>query len=169
MRRADSPSAKEALADSIRRVEGMAIVHDLLARSGADAVDVRALARRLLDSAIAFAELPGQAISGRVDGELTLSGDRATHVALVLNELVANALKHAFRGRDRGHLAVHLVSAGDCFSCVVRDDGVGLGPDAHSGLGLSIARSIAEGELGGTLVFESDGGTRVTLRAPSGG
>jgi two-component sensor histidine kinase len=99
-------------------------------------------------------------------------------LAVVLNELMQNAVDHAFpledvdgRGvRSEGHVHVTLVR-GEAELCVdVHDDGVGL-PAGFSleesrGLGLSIVHALVTSELGGSIEMSDDHGTRVRLRVP---
>jgi two-component sensor histidine kinase len=101
-----------------------------------------------------------------------LPPELATPLALVLVELVQNAVEHGLAGRD-GEVRVSVAAGGpDRLVVTVADDGAGLpaGFDllAGAGLGLQIVRTLVEGELGGTLtVGPGDPGTRVTLDLPT--
>ena len=85
------------------------------------------------------------------------------------NELVLNALEHAFAGREQGTVLMQLADEGDQVVLEVIDDGVGLeetaGREPTSSLGLTIVRTLVEGDLKGQLVMErADPGTRVVVR-----
>lgn len=95
---------------------------------------------------------------------------RLTTVSLILAEVITNSLKHAFRGRDRGSIAVTLALTGQSqVVLTIADDGVGLantaGTEAGSGLGRLIIDSLCE-QLDGSLAISSERGkgTRTELR-----
>jgi two-component sensor histidine kinase len=91
-----------------------------------------------------------------------LPAERATQCALVINELVQNAIEHGMARRDEGHVQVELVDRGDRVSIIVTDDGEGLpegfGLDTSSNLGLRIVRSMVERDLRGEFELQSDRG-----------
>jgi len=101
--------------------------------------------------------------------DLALDVDRAIHVGLIANELVTNALKHAFPGRPGGRIAVRLQRAGDQLALEVRDDGIGLPSDLDLArvktLGLRIVRILAS-RLEAALVVENRNGTHVRITFP---
>jgi two-component sensor histidine kinase len=83
----------------------------------------------------------------------------------VLNELLANALKHAFPDDQAGNVAVRAAREGESYCLTVSDDGAGMSPERRSkqpGLGGRLMRSLAA-QLGGTMTVgrANDGrGTR---------
>ncbi|MBI4734009.1 MAG: ATP-binding protein, partial [Rubrobacteridae bacterium] len=94
----------------------------------------------------------------------------ATALALVLTELVQNAIEHAFVGRRDGKIVTSLERRGKTLTVTVSDDGNGL-PDEFnvmldSNLGLQIVHTLVSDELGGTWEMQSNGGTRVVVRVP---
>ena len=112
-------------------------------------------------------------------GGLSLPIDKATPCGLIVNELVANAMKHAFVCRERGRVGVSLRreerKPGEVLSLllVVEDDGVGLGSAPREprlgGMGSLLVEALS-GQLGGRLEKESGSwGSRLSLRfaAPS--
>jgi two-component sensor histidine kinase len=98
-----------------------------------------------------------------------LPSKQATALALVMTELIANALEHAFGEGLSGHITIALKQDGPQITVVVADDGRGL--PVHfdlrrtHGLGLQIARTLVEKDLGGTLRLEAGarGGSEATL------
>ena len=88
-----------------------------------------------------------------------LAPEVATPLALVLVELVQNAVEHGLDGRGGEVRSRSRVASGpergDRLTVAVADDGAGLpagfDPAADGGLGLQIVRTLVEGELGGTL------------------
>jgi two-component sensor histidine kinase len=99
-----------------------------------------------------------------------LTGEVATSLAMVLTELLQNAVEHGLRGRE-GTVTLRARRQGDELWVDVDDTGPGFPPgfDAADGtLGLSIVRTLVEGELYGELTHGAtpDGGARMSLRIP---
>lgn len=96
-------------------------------------------------------------------GDLQLDIDRAVTCGLIVNELVSNALKHAFPDGRAGSVSVELAPReGLRHVLTVRDDGVGLPTDLDlariDSLGLQLVNDLAE-QLHATLDVSRDGGT----------
>jgi two-component sensor histidine kinase len=92
----------------------------------------------------------------------------AVPVGLVINELLSNALKHAFEGRGEGKIEVSLTaSEGGRINLTVSDDGVGLPPgfdiNESNTLGLRLVKILTEDQLQGTLEVTSDGGATFNI------
>ncbi|HEY0119870.1 MAG TPA: ATP-binding protein, partial [Cellulomonas sp.] len=92
----------------------------------------------------------------------------ATALALVLTELVTNAVEHGFAGRDSGSVEIEVAREGENLRVVVADDGVGVPEDhgAGSGLGTQIVATLVRNELRGTIEWQprEGGGTHVELQ-----
>jgi len=174
-RRLRTPEAQQAIWESERRIRSIALVHETLSHEAGEVVPFDEIVRplvRVVGESVASPDIP---ISFRVEGTAgDLPGAVATPLAVVLNELIQNALDHAFGADDRppsdGSVCVRLDRAPGALAIVVADDGSGLPVGfelaTSKGLGLSIVQALVEGELGGTLKLESDGGTRVHLAVP---
>ena len=98
-----------------------------------------------------------------------LSIERAIPIGLILNELVSNALKHAFSDTRTGEIRVEFCPAGeDEIELTVSDNGIGLpeGVDINNGrtLGLILVKTLAEKQLHGTLQIKNDHGTQLKIR-----
>ena len=151
----------------------MSLIHENLYRSESAAVIgasdyIRRLARDLM---AAYALRAGN-IGLELDvADVALAPDSAFPCGLIMNELVSNALKHAFPGGRPGMIRIGLRQDGGDFVLTVADDGIGLPADvdALSGgsLGLRLVRNLA-GQLGGTLSVETGAGARFIVRFPSG-
>jgi two-component sensor histidine kinase len=112
---------------------------------------------------------PNMDITIEVYGEpLFLPSRPATALTLIVNELVQNALEHAFNGRSKGVIEVSLGHAPEELIIVVRDDGTGLPPNYKPGLGLEIAQALVTDDLRGGMKFHQlpAGGTEVSIRIP---
>jgi two-component sensor histidine kinase len=114
---------------------------------------------------------PDRRIAADVTGPpIFLPSKQATALALIINELVSNALEHAFPiGYYPCDLLIDLSQDGPQVTLSISDSGRGLSPDFNlataKGLGLRIARTLAEKDLAGTLRLENrqDGGTTATV------
>jgi two-component system, sensor histidine kinase PdtaS len=178
-RRLTTQEAQDAIEESEQRIRSIAIVHETLSRDTGDVVPFAEIVKPLVRTVEDSVSTPDVKLHFEVQGDAgSLRGDVATALAVVLNELMQNAVDHAFPrdssepvagnvlvrlGRDDGELMVEVL-----------DDGVGL-PDGFSidsskGLGLSIVQALVSGELGGSMELgpaDRDGsGTHVRLRVP---
>ncbi len=175
-----SPEVGAALRDAIERVKVVARLHDRLVLSGgAAAVDMREFLQGLAaDMRASFEGL--RPIRLHVAAEAhPLPLDRAGAVALVANELVTNALKHAFPGDREGTVRIAFCREGAEHVLTVADDGVGLAQEAwpgappggerrrSGGLGRRLTRALAA-QLGGRIEIRSpaQAGATATLRFP---
>jgi len=164
------PAVLELLAQSRARILSMALVHEDLYQTGNLAqVDFRHYLERLAQRVGAgMAGSPGVAIKLELD-ELSLGIDQAIPLGLLCNELMTNALKHAFKGREHGTVRVLLTREPGQAQVTVRDDGHGLPENFRPGeggtLGLELVWSLAE-QLHGTAEAKNDGGAVFTVRFP---
>jgi two-component system, sensor histidine kinase PdtaS len=181
-RRMAAPEAKLAIEESVRRIRSIALVHETLSRDAGEDIAfidiVRPLVRMVEEGMLS----PDHPIRFAVEGEAgTLEAAVATPLSVVLNELLQNAIDHAFPpsvdlGVSPGSVRLRFDNDGFQLRILVIDDGVGVaeGFDVASstGLGLSIVRTLVESELGGSIeVRRGDGpadrpGTVIELDVP---
>jgi two-component sensor histidine kinase len=167
-RRSPEPATQEALGTALSRVESIARAHRHLYRgSSAGVVEMRDYLSDLC-AALADSLFLHGTIQLRCNADPTaMPRDRAVSIGLVVNELVTNAVKHAFTGRDRGTVEVRFRNDGRSCTLSVADDGIGTeaagAPDLDGGLGSKLLDAFAR-QAGGKLHTDSDRtGTRVTL------
>lgn len=171
-RNTPSPEVRKAFRENVGRILSIASIYDeLTLREGGEAANGEIFLLPILEkvcyTVIACSNSDSRTIMANVGGDdIVVDNDKATHIALVVNELVMNAVKHAFAGRDDGLVRV-AVARGNTYSTVtVSDNGAGI-PDERAekpeGLGMNIVRSLVA-KMGGTLQIASDdGGSRVTF------
>jgi len=166
-RTADSDEVKRMLAAVAARVESFARAHGHLYRSAdsVGSVEMRTYVRELGEALAQALTLQGGIELSSDADDLTVDRDRAVTIGLLINELVTNAAKHAFTGRERGAVDVQFRRREDGWQLVVADDGVGFDPATVSkaGLGQRLVEAFAR-QANGTLTTESDNtGTRVVV------
>jgi two-component sensor histidine kinase len=165
-RRIESASGREALEEAVRRVGAIAVVHETLSQSFEERVEFDAVADQLIALVTEVGAHEGSVRLRREGTFGTLSSDAATPLAMVLTEVLQNAMEHGFPDGRTGTVAVLPEPGPDGLRVRVSDDGIGLpagfDPFATTSLGLSIVRTLVA-ELGGSLVLEDrpGGGTTV--------
>lgn len=165
-RRVIDPAAQAALNEAVRRVASIAIVHETLAISSAESVDFDQVFDRIIQNAL---ELSLNKISFKKIGEFgVFDNQRATPLALIITELIHNALEH---GLDKGgdELIVEVSRTPDTTTIQVIDNGVGLPSgfsiDGSSNLGLQIVKTLTENELNGKIsIGAAAGRTKAELK-----
>jgi two-component sensor histidine kinase len=163
-------SPEDALRGSIERIQAIATVHDLLSQDeDVRVVDARAVMGRLVPMVLRGSGLGGAPVEVTMDvSPVPLSSKRATALALIANELVSNAAKHAYNEHRKGELSLSLQQDSEELVLRVRDNGPGLPPDfslnTHSHVGLVVVRTLAERDLDGRFTLESQDGVLAEVR-----
>jgi two-component system, sensor histidine kinase PdtaS len=169
-RRTTSDVAKEALGQAMRRVAAIAVVHDTLSEGLSQNVDFDVVFERVLMLVTEVASGSNQVIRPRAEGSFgILPSEYATPLALVLTELVTNAVEHGLAGQDQGEVVITTKRTPEWLTVSVRDNGKGL-PEGRlgDGLGTQIVKTLVQGELGGHIDWRTvEGqGTEVTITIP---
>ncbi len=174
-RRMESKKARLALEEAMRRVATIALVHETLSVGLAESLDLDTLLTKVLNLVRPLAW------SGDGDVEIVRSGSggaipakEANALALVVMELVANAIEHAGSPTRAPTVHVAVARSGRRLNVTVRDNGPGL-PERFApgsgGLGTQIVQALVTGELGGQIAWTSpDGGgtsVEVTFDVPT--
>lgn len=152
-------AALDAFKETENRIQAMALVHQKLYRSK----DLSSI--NLKEYIAKLSSMLNDSYSARL-GSISFTLDlEDVHVhlesaipsGLVLNELVTNALKHAFPGNRPGTILIRLRAISDGFELHIEDDGIGLPPDfsfkKNSRLGLQTVTGIVEHQLGGSVAI----------------
>ncbi len=158
-RRLNSEEAKAAVAESVRRIRTIALVHETLSREPGDDVAFLEIVRPLLRLAEEGLQSPDRPVRFTVQGEGgRLPSTVATPLSVVLTELLQNAVDHGFpEGSKGGDVVVVLDNTDHLLRIRVVNDGRPLDPtfelNQATGLGLSIVRTLVTTELDGTIVM----------------
>jgi GAF domain-containing protein len=165
-------SAREILHESVNRILSIAAVHEVLSQRGFRLVDVKDVLTRVGRAVAYNMRRPDLAVEVAVEGdEVALPSQAATSVALAVNELIQNALEHAFVDRASGSVVVSLQRTPGELRIQVRDDGVGLDDAAPGQLGLELVETLVCEDLHGTWSMTTGDGTtaRITIPLEKGG
>jgi len=174
LRRISDQATREALQEGQARVQAISLIHEMLYQSGDYAnVHFSEYARKLAANVFGMVGVAPDCISLQVViDNVVLAVDKAIPCGLILNELITNALKHAFPHGRRGTVRVALVRAGvGKLQLSVVDDGVGMpaGFDmrhTHS-LGMHLVGTLAE-QLGAEFEMTQDRGTSLKFTFAAG-
>lgn len=165
------PRLKALLEEAQNRIDAMAIIHQLLYEGGdVGRVRLRTYLQRLAHLLASSYGAEARRIALRVDvDDVALDMQTSVPVGLLVNELISNALKHAFAHGQGGEvrLELHRGVQADEVTLSVSDTGIGLPADidpTHAkSLGLRLVTSLAE-QIGAQLEVQRQQGTRFSLR-----
>lgn len=171
-RRSSSPEVRAALRESVNRILSISLVHEFLSQQDEEFINVAEVARNIFDLVIQSMMEPGFDIQKEFEAELViLPSEKASSLALAVNELVQNAIEHGFTGRQSGMIGLRLSVASDAqYRLEIYDDGIGLPPDFDSAktksLGLQIVKTLVETDLGGSFELFGENGTHAVILIP---
>ncbi len=159
--------AKNVLLESRNRVRSMALIHNRLYKSdNMTNVNFEEYAKELISEI--SASYPTVANSVKIDTDIknvSININSAIPCGLILNELLTNAYKHAFRDKTNGHINVSFINDNNAIVMRVEDNGVGLPEDykQKQSLGVTVIESLSE-QLDGSFNFSNNNGTCFELR-----
>ena len=162
-RRAKNPEVEQILVESVDRIQGIAATHDLLSNAQFGLARIDEIARKIAGIVQSNLVPPRLHIRFSIGAApFHLPSEQATTLAIVLNELIANAIEHGFEGREQGEIRIGGVQDGDHVVVRVADDGAGL-PEHFSiqtseGLGLQLVRGLVQTDLHGAVTMFSAAG-----------
>jgi two-component sensor histidine kinase len=168
-----SPTARRALQRSVGRLVSIAAIHELLAREPAsESLQLPELIGQLSQGLLRSLD-PGGGVCLKAEiAPMSLSARKGTAFALILAELIANAIEHGFPAGAAGQIALRVAHERDVAVVEVRDSGIGLPSEldlgSMKGVGLSLVARLVERELKGRLSAETDGGAVFRITFPVG-
>lgn len=169
-RRQEQPEARRALLEAVSRVLSVAVIHEFLSLAEEQRINIRDVCQRIVAQLRAVAMTPDREVRLEVQGpSIYLPSKQATACALVVNELLQNALEHGGEWEEK-LVTVTLYDGGDMVTIEVQDERGRLPADFNlereSGLGLQIVRTLVEDTLKGRFELQADGGVVAAITFP---
>jgi two-component sensor histidine kinase len=172
IRTLEDPWMKQVLAETQNRVRAMSLVHEKLYLSeNLSSIDLYDYTRFLATQLFASYGIDHRRVTLLTEiGKIALDIDTAIPLGLVLNELISNALRHAFPDNRSGTLSISSHVRDNLITLVIKDDGPGLKPGFDwketDSLGLRLTNSLVD-QLGGTIERGPGTGTMFIITLPS--
>lgn len=175
-RRTGSPEVLDMLKQSINRILSIALVHEFLSKDDtaheeAAYISMREVSQRMLSEVTQGILDPEKNIRISLEGDdFSLPPQQATSCALVINELLQNAVEHGFESKNEGEIRVVLGSENGQIRVEVIDSGQGLPPDfdmeQDGSLGLQIIQTLVREDLKGEFSIVSNDGVHALVEFP---
>jgi PAS domain S-box-containing protein len=166
-RRVDNQEGKEALKVSINRILSIAVTHDILSQNEISEVYIKDILEKIIENTSSYFLSDQKNINIDLSGDnFIINSEKATSIALVVNELLQNALKHAFTDQKIGMIDVKIYKSYNYSNITIVDNGVGFNVDSitDNRLGFKIVKTIVDDKLNGHLELESsDEGTKIVF------
>lgn len=172
IRRSGLPDIEKVYRESINRINSISAIHEILAQSGLELVDMKELITKISRMVAYSMARPNQLIEINLTGDtFRIVSDKAMALALIITELIQNCIQHAFAKRSHGFIWIEICKDANRVILKVIDDGDGIGYEGstpqNGHLGLKIVDTLIKEELEGTLTFKDTGhGTEVSVFIP---
>ncbi len=169
----EDKNSREKFKESINRIKSMAIIHEMLYRSGNLSV---VKIKDYFESLISFIT-GAYTVSTKITTELIVNSksevldiDKAIPCGLILNEMISNSLKYAFKDRKSGKISIRFnefPKKEKKFELIVEDDGVGISKNFDflnvESFGMQIINSLVS-QLDGSIALDNKGGTKFSIQ-----
>lgn len=169
MRRGLPEESKVHFEESLNRITSIASVYEIiLSGTNVDDVDLFKLVEKIGNSLVFEADQENKKISITYFGShIQINSNKAVSVALVVNELIQNCVKHAFKSIHNGKIEVRFSKKTGHMEIQVIDDGEGYSPKSKTSLGLEIVKMMIEHDLSGHFsIKRAKRGTIATVKFP---
>lgn len=169
-RKAEDDEIRAVLTEAENRIHAISSVHEDLYRSESfTSICADEYFRKLLGNLVGTLATDTRIRTSIEAQGCVLNLDTGIHVGLLVNEIVTNSIKYAFRGRKEGSIHVKMDCSGDEYILTVRDDGIGFDPsfniNTSDSLGITLIRTLALKQLNGTIDLNTgEGGTEWRIR-----
>lgn len=157
----DDERLNSILIQSENRIRALSSVHELLYKSSNIAEIDAKLYLDILINEISYSLNYQEKIKVFIISNAKLSMDKAIYCGLIINELVTNAFKHAFKNKKNGVIEVSLIEKPEEYELIIRDNGVGIKniESFKKNLGLQLVTTLVKKQLKGNIEIEGDFGT----------
>jgi two-component sensor histidine kinase len=161
----EEPTALAALNEGESRVRSMSIIHHhLYTEDNLSQVQVPRYVANLSENLQSSYNIRGKHISIHQDiAAIALDVSVMIPLGLILNELITNAFKYAFEGRESGNIWVRIAADADGLTVMVKDDGQGIDPTAQKGFGTRLINTFVR-KLNAEAETKTTDGTEVLIR-----
>jgi len=165
-RRTSDEATKNTFKENVGRVLSFAAIHEIMTSNGLEEeLSILELIGKVHRNIVIYSNHEEKRIMIRTEGsDFLVSADNASSIALVVNELLANAVEHAFADRVNGSIVVSVNHGSQYSSVLVSDDGNGFSfiDSSKKSLGLAIVEMTVKERLKGKLsIFSDRHGSRV--------
>lgn len=161
-------ACRSLLSGLVARVQGLSTAHTLLSTSEWRPILLSDLATHVIRSTLQALPRGKNVLFEVTPSPVRIAPEQAHHLALVLNELATNVVKHALRGRDTATIKVGIQSDGGEVVLQFRDDGPGYSDEVlrmnRHGVGFDLVRNLIERNLRGEWKLYNDNGAVVEIR-----
>jgi len=170
-RRLSEDDAKAALVESVNRILSVAVVHEFLTHDESSEINIKEVSQSILREVTTGTMDPNKQLKIVLNGpSLLLPAQQATSCALIINELLQNAVEHGYADRAQGTIQINLNESAEETVIEIIDDGAGFPTgfdlERDSNLGLQIVRTLVKEDLRGQLCFENGQGVRARVSFP---
>jgi PAS domain S-box-containing protein len=171
MRQTNVPEVKQILSETQNRVRAMSLVHEKLYRSESlSQIDFADYTRFLASQLFSYYRTDSQRVQLELAiGKIMMDINTAVPLGLLMNELVSNALKHAFPQGREGTISISSGEADDCITLFVRDNGIGIPMELDwrntTSLGMRLIAILID-QLNGTIELVQGEGTTFEIKIP---
>jgi len=165
---ANNPEAKSAIKSAITRVQSMRILYDkLLLSKDLHEVSMKDYIEDLIDSLHDLFDKKDNIIIEKQISDFCILSKQAVTIGIIINELLTNVYKYAFKDREGGTVSVLIKKDGNTATLIIHDNGIGIDDrikaDISTGFGLTIVKMLAE-QLNGTYNIVNENGTKSVVQ-----
>ena len=157
-RRVENDETKKILDETISRILSIAVTHEVLSENGMDSLNIKTILQLLYKNSFENTIDKTKKIEFNMIGDdFIISSEKATSVALVINELIQNAIHYAFHNRVEGKIDVIIEKKTFFSKITISDNGVGMDAKKYreNSLGLMIVEKLVTDKLEGNFELKS--------------
>jgi len=166
----EDPKAISALQAAECRIQSMVLLYDKMYKTSyTGEINIKSYLSELVDEIINLFGNSNSIIIHKNIDDYIIDQDTLFFIGIIINELITNIMKYAFKGDTQGTIEFNAVIKDETLVIEISDNGCGL-PESFSlkeprGFGVQVVTMLTE-QLGGTIKAESESGARFTLKIP---
>jgi|GEM_PF-2082086 two-component sensor histidine kinase/DNA-binding NarL/FixJ family response regulator len=171
-KRSPDPVTSGILMDMMMKIDTMAQIHTRLYESKQfNKIDMNTQIRdQIAALSNIYSSKDCEIFTTIESSSIFLPVDQAIPCALMVNEILTNAYKHAFKGRQRGTIEISALQEKGHMCITIRDDGIGISGNPETvhanSLGFKLIRALVQYQLKGSFTINNDNGTEVVVKFP---